>query len=255
MKVIVFFFYFLLFPVICYPQSGIDTVIANWSGGWCQICCGITGDYACSDPFGGTWNGGQKSFIDPIPSGNIITDVRVILYWVDGCGSADTFNININNQLIDSFMNNTGDCSCGSCEINTVSNSWACSSGGLPNYIYGDTNIFSLGYLGSSVCVDKAVIILNHIYPDTVLNVSSFSYGVTCGGGNNGVANLSVCGGTLPYTYQWSTGDTTEDVSGLSSGLYTVTITDSSGTVAFDTVIIPLWKTPATPTFLLVVIM
>jgi len=233
-------FSFLFFPVLCYPQSGVDTVIADWSGGWCSICCGDVGNYACHDPFGGPdWNGGQKSFADPVPTGNIITGVSIILYWVDGCSiDPDTFNLGINNQLIGSIMNNSGDCSCGSCEIDTVSNSWPCSSGGLPNYLYGDTNIFFLGYLGNSVCIDKAVIILNHLYPNTTLKVSALSHDVTCNGGNNGVVNLSVCGGTSPYTYLWSTGDTTEDVSGLSSGLYTVTVTDDSGFVVVDSVII-----------------
>ena len=232
-------FCLLLCPEISYSQSGIATVTADWSGGWCQICCGVTGNYACNGVFGiSDWNNGQKSFTDPVPAGNIITDVRIILYWV-GCGAdPDTFNFSINNQLISSLIKVSGSCQCGDCEIDTVSNSWACSSGGLPNYIYGGTNIFSLGFLGGSVCVDKAVINLYHVYPDTAFNVSTFSSDVTCGSGNNGVASLSVCGGTSPYTYQWSTGDTTEDISGLVAGSYTVTITDDSGTVVIDSVLI-----------------
>jgi hypothetical protein len=48
-------------------------------------------------------------------------------------------------------------------------------------------------------------------------------------GGAQGSVNLSVSGGTSPYSFNWSNGATTEDLSSVAAGIYTCTITDANG--------------------------
>jgi hypothetical protein len=52
----------------------------------------------------------------------------------------------------------------------------------------------------------------------------------TCAGGaNNGSIDMSPSGGVAPYDVLWSNGSTSEDLSGLSEGVYTVLVTDALG--------------------------
>ena len=45
---------------------------------------------------------------------------------------------------------------------------------------------------------------------------------------SSGAIDMTVSGASGPYTYAWSTSATTEDITGLGAGIYTVTITDGS---------------------------
>jgi len=45
-------------------------------------------------------------------------------------------------------------------------------------------------------------------------------------GAANGSIDISVTGGVLPYSFIWSSGETTEDIDSLTSGIYIITVSD-----------------------------
>jgi gliding motility-associated-like protein len=51
----------------------------------------------------------------------------------------------------------------------------------------------------------------------------------SCAGESSGSIDLSVIGGVPVYSFEWSNGETTQNIAGLSRGTYTVTVTDDSG--------------------------
>ena len=65
------------------------------------------------------------------------------------------------------------------------------------------------------------------ISPD--ITISSTAVIVDAADINIGSIDITVSGGTAPYTFEWSNGEITEDIDELDSGEYTVTITDANG--------------------------
>ena len=76
------------------------------------------------------------------------------------------------------------------------------------------------------------------IYPGQTCNYSLSSTGAECFGNCQGDISVSIISGVAPYSYSWSTGETTSFIDSLCMGTYTVTITDTLGCVWVDSVFI-----------------
>ncbi len=70
----------------------------------------------------------------------------------------------------------------------------------------------------------------------TALLANASAVNMTGPATNDGSASADPIGGTPPYAYAWSTGDTTQNISGLTAGLYTVVVTDANGCTVEQTV-------------------
>jgi len=62
----------------------------------------------------------------------------------------------------------------------------------------------------------------------SAIAVSVSSTDETCGGGNDGATSSVASGGTAPFSYLWSNGQTTANLSNLAPGNYRLTLTDAN---------------------------
>ncbi|MCC6721587.1 MAG: M4 family metallopeptidase [Bacteroidia bacterium] len=122
-------------------------------------------------------------------------------------------------------------------------------TGGTTPYIYSWSNGSNTEDIGALVAgkyyvlvTDKNLcIIKDSIYikqPVAPLSSTISAMAVNCYGGNDGSVTLNVAGGTLPYTYSWSNGASSQSITNLIQGKYKVTVTDSSGCLLKDSIIV-----------------
>jgi HYR domain/Secretion system C-terminal sorting domain/SprB repeat len=112
-------------------------------------------------------------------------------------------------------------------------------SGGMAGYTYlwsnGATtqNIsnlppgnYSVSITDANGCVVVRTVTVNAF--DCALSVSISGQNASCFDDANGSATVSHTGGAEPLTFQWSNGGTSQTVTGLGAGTYTVNITDAN---------------------------
>lgn len=72
----------------------------------------------------------------------------------------------------------------------------------------------------------------------TAIAITLAGTNVSCFGAANGSIDLTVSGGTAPYSFLWNTFQTVEDLSGVSGGTYFVIVTDANGCTEHDSIVI-----------------
>ncbi|MCH2021909.1 MAG: gliding motility-associated C-terminal domain-containing protein [Saprospiraceae bacterium] len=114
------------------------------------------------------------------------------------------------------------------------------TSGGTGSYIYNWNNgstsedisglnnaLYTISVTDQNNCTDTAQI--NLISPNAITLNLIDSVNIGCNDSSNvGSIDILVGGGTGSLTYLWSNSETTEDITGLTAGNYTITITDSN---------------------------
>ncbi|NLA25379.1 MAG: T9SS type B sorting domain-containing protein, partial [Bacteroidales bacterium] len=117
-------------------------------------------------------------------------------------------------------------------------------TGGTPPYTYTWNNgastpnindlyagIYELSVTDANGCEVFAIARVEQ--PDLPLSLYIEPTDVRCFAEANGIADLTVIGGTPPYYYYWSNGEISEDLYDLEPGLYSVTVFDEHDCVAY----------------------
>lgn len=84
----------------------------------------------------------------------------------------------------------------------------------------------------SNGCAETETFVVTE--PDTLRGTAAITNVGCILTADDGAIDLTVVGGTAPFTFDWSNGPTMEDISNLMVGTYTVTITDGNSCVAVD---------------------
>ncbi len=124
--------------------------------------------------------------------------------------------------------------------FNLYSFNWTTQGG----TILSNTNTSSISILGAGTyCVE----ITNPLNGCTVstcaqvtaispIDISITSEDASCNNSNDGSIEVEVEGGSLPYSYEWSNGETSSGIYNLSPGTYSVTVMDANDCFDYGTV-------------------
>lgn len=219
------------------PTSANGSAIVNATGG--------AGNYTY------LWDNGQMAnTATGLLPGNYCVSVTDANNCVDTACVTITSPLAINLSATDDNLSCFGD---------TDGQSILIVSGGIAPYAYGWTNP-TTGANGTGVILTDGGTdtiknlpagiylvgvqdALNETVNDTVfileptqLNLNITSTNVDCFGADNGTATANVTGGTPNYTYNWSNAGTTSTITGLTAGMYYLTVTDFNGCQIIDSV-------------------
>ncbi len=189
-------------------------------------------------PYTATWSNNNTG----MTVGNLCEGVYSVTV-TDNNGCSGISSIIISEPATLTVNINGNDASCGnqngSVSANAVGGSgpytyvWSNSvSGSTQNGLAGGT--YTVTATDNSGCVTTGSVTISESLSFTL---SGSVQDVTCNGGSDASINVTVIGGTPPYSYDWNNNETTEDISGLGAGNYILFVTDANdctGGISFN---------------------
>ncbi len=230
--------------------SGTVTDVSNIGGADGEIDLTVTGG---TFPYSFDWDtDGVGDNDDPEDLTKLAKgDYSVIVTDAAGCTATASFMVNMPTCALSISMN-VQDASChgnmdGALNM-TISNGAAPYTIDWSNDGTGDSDdpedlaglsagSYSVTVTDMNGCSDMGTFIVNE---PAVLSINSVVVNVSTNGGSDGFINLTIAGGTSPYSFDWDNdgvgdNDDPEDLTGIAAGDYAVTVTDAEGCTATET--------------------
>lgn len=187
-----------------------------------------------------SWSGGTPSG----PNGDTISGLGIGVYVVtvsdfNGCIKMDSIEIFEPIQLLATATTDSVSCNAGADGM-----AWLTVTGGAAPFTYawsagtptnatGDTvsGLIAGTYTATVTDANQCSVTVTGIVIEepTALLLTEVHDSVSCNGGADGSIDITLTGGTAPYTFAWSNGSTAEDLTNLTAGVYTPTCVDANG--------------------------
>lgn len=143
----------------------------------------------------------------------------------NGCTATTGVSITQPTQLTAGANNITIPCTGGSGTVTVTASGGTAPYTGTGNFTVTTPGIQNYQVTDSKGCTATAT---STVSSASGLSVTGSPIPLACNGVCNGAVNVTVTGGSLPYTYTWSNNTTTQNQTGLCAGTYTQTVTDSA---------------------------
>lgn len=213
--------------------------LPNINAGADQVIC--SGDGFTPNATGGvsyTWDNGANQGTTIYPS--TTTNYTVIGTDMNGCQGTDNLVVNVSPAIFLSDVVTSVSCNGGADGTITIT-----PSGGIAPYTYSwmpnpattqfINNLIAGTYTVTVTDANGCTEQLNSVVTEPVPLVTTLiPADISCFGANDGMINSNTNGGTLPYSYAWSNGSTTQNISGLNAGSYNLTVVDGNGCTTFE---------------------
>lgn len=194
-------------------------------------------------------SGADITYLWTTVSGNIVSGETTTMPIVDaagtyslivtnstnGCTATDAVLVTQTPALMASISSQTNV----DCNGNSNGSASATASGGNGNYTYNWSNgpmiptisgisagTYTVTITDADNCTATAMATITE---PTALTVSVTTVDESSPGAGDGTASANPMGGTGTYMYLWNTNETTQTITGLAAGTYSVTVTDENG--------------------------
>ncbi|MEO6882593.1 MAG: gliding motility-associated C-terminal domain-containing protein [Bacteroidia bacterium] len=211
------------------------------------ICAGTNTTLTASGGTTYSWSTGATT--NPITVNPASTTTYTVTGTKTGCTGSITATVTVDPAIVLNPSSTPATCGgsngsvgvAASGGIGTYTYSWNPGGAGTASVANLSSGSYTVTVTDASGCTQTAI--ANITNTGGITSVTNSATPATCGKNNGKDTITSITGGTSPYTYSWSGGQTTSGISGQAAGTYNVTVTDANGCKYPTSVIIP--GTPA----------